>query len=76
MSSLWIWINRTIKIKSTYIIKNKQAGHDINYLSYSGMLNTFGKDGNPMPFSNNLLADFAGGGSFGVLGILMALIER
>jgi len=40
------------------------------------MLNTFGKDGNPMTFSNNLLADFAGGGSFGVLGILMALIER
>lgn len=40
------------------------------------MLNTFGKDGNPMTFSNNLLADFAGGGNFGVLGILMALIER
>ena len=42
----------------------------------SGMLSTFGKDKEGMPFPGNLLADFAGGGTFGVLGVLMALIER
>ncbi|KAL4449095.1 hypothetical protein ABPG74_021087 [Tetrahymena malaccensis] len=52
------------------------AGHDINYLSYSGILGTFSKEGrNPEP-PNNVLADFAGGGGFGVIGILLALYER
>lgn len=53
-----------------------KAGHDINYLSYSGILSTFGKsEKNPEP-PNNVLADFAGGGGIGVIGILLALFER
>lgn len=45
-------------------------------MSYSGILGTFSKEGrNPDP-PNNVLADFAGGGGFGVIGILLALYER
>lgn len=38
------------------------------------MLSVFGKEGEIPPFPGNLLADFAGGGNFGVTGILMAII--
>ena len=55
---------------------SKKAGHDINYLSVTGLLSTLGrKNQNPVA-PLNLLADFAGGGSSCVIGILMALIER
>jgi alpha-methylacyl-CoA racemase len=53
-----------------------KGGHDINYLSLSGMLSLFGKVGEIPAFPNNILADFAGGGSYGVIGILLALFER
>ncbi|KAL4486699.1 hypothetical protein ABPG72_022174 [Tetrahymena utriculariae] len=63
-------------IQLNYFLYNQKAGHDINYLSYSGILGTFSKEGrNPEP-PNNVLADFAGGGGFGVIGILLALYER
>ncbi|CAG7701517.1 unnamed protein product [Allacma fusca] len=51
------------------------AGHDINYLSLSGVLSRFGKKDEP-PFPVNLIADFAGGGLACAFGILMALFER
>lgn len=34
---------------------NHKAGHDINYLSDSGVLSTFGPKGHPPVFPNNLL---------------------
>jgi alpha-methylacyl-CoA racemase len=52
------------------------VGHDINYLSIAGVLWHIGPEGHaPVP-PINLLADFGGGGSLVVLGILAALLER
>jgi len=52
------------------------VGHDINYLSIAGVLWHLGPAGHaPVP-PINLLADFGGGGSLVVLGILAALVER
>jgi alpha-methylacyl-CoA racemase len=52
------------------------VGHDINYLSLAGVLWHIGPQGGaPVP-PINLLADFGGGGSLVVMGILAALVER
>jgi alpha-methylacyl-CoA racemase len=52
------------------------VGHDINYLALAGVLWHLGPAGGaPVP-PINLLADFGGGGSLVVLGILAALVER
>lgn len=52
------------------------AGHDINYLAVSGVLALLGPAGRaPLP-PGNLVADFGGGGSAAVLGVLLALIHR
>ncbi|KAM6034903.1 alpha-methylacyl-CoA racemase [Theristicus caerulescens] len=54
----------------------KHAGHDINFLSLSGVLSKLGrKDENPYA-PINLLADFAGGGVMCAMGIVTALYER
>ncbi|XP_052100684.1 alpha-methylacyl-CoA racemase-like [Mytilus californianus] len=53
-----------------------KAGHDINYISMSGLLSYLGKKGEPPLQPVNLLADFAGGGLTCALGIVMALYER
>ena len=39
-----------------------KAGHDINYISYSGVLSTLGRENQKPHAPINLLADFAGGG--------------
>ncbi|ORZ14536.1 CoA-transferase family III domain-containing protein [Absidia repens] len=52
------------------------AGHDINYLAISGVLEMLGRQNGAPAFPMNLLADFAGGGLMCVMGILMALLER
>ncbi|KAI8096716.1 CoA-transferase family III domain-containing protein [Halteromyces radiatus] len=52
------------------------AGHDINYLAISGVLEMLGRKGEAPAFPMNLLADFAGGGLMCVMGILIALYER
>jgi alpha-methylacyl-CoA racemase len=53
-----------------------EVGHDVNYLSIAGVLWHLGPEGHgPVP-PINLLADFGGGGSLVVLGILAALVER
>jgi alpha-methylacyl-CoA racemase len=52
------------------------VGHDVNYLSVAGVLWHLGPEGHaPVP-PINLLADFGGGGSLLVIGILAALVER
>lgn len=54
----------------------QEAGHDLNYVGLSGALGAFGpRDGEPA-FPLNLLADFAGGSLFAVIGILSALQRR
>jgi alpha-methylacyl-CoA racemase len=52
------------------------AGHDINYLSQTGVLSALGyRDRPPMP-PLNLVADFGGGSMLVLLGIVVALYER
>jgi alpha-methylacyl-CoA racemase len=53
-----------------------RAGHDINYLSLTGMLHAIGHaDGRPVP-PLNLVADFGGGSMLLLIGVLSALWER
>jgi crotonobetainyl-CoA:carnitine CoA-transferase CaiB-like acyl-CoA transferase len=52
------------------------AGHDVNYLSVAGVLDLIGpKDGIPS-IPGFQIADIAGGGMYGVIGILLALYAR
>lgn len=50
------------------------AGHDLNYISLSGIAAAIGSKEQPMP-PLNLLGDFAAGSLFLVVGMLSALIE-
>ncbi len=51
------------------------AGHDINYVAVTGAMHTIGRaEGGPVP-PLNLVGDFAGGGSYLVMGILAALFS-
>ena len=50
------------------------VGHDINYLSIAGVLWHIGPVGGAPGPPINLLADFGGGGSLVVMGILAALV--
>jgi alpha-methylacyl-CoA racemase len=51
------------------------AGHDVNYLSVTGMLAAIGEPDAPsIPL--NLVGDFGGGSTFLVMGVLAALFER
>jgi alpha-methylacyl-CoA racemase len=51
------------------------AGHDINYISLTGLLHGMGPaDGRPVA-PLNLIGDFGGGGMFLVAGMLAALLE-
>lgn len=53
----------------------KSAGHDINYLALTGILNALGpKDGNPQP-PLNLIADMGAGAMFSAFGTLAAILE-
>ncbi|PPR77088.1 MAG: Acetyl-CoA:oxalate CoA-transferase [Alphaproteobacteria bacterium MarineAlpha2_Bin1] len=54
----------------------KEAGHDLNYISLSGVLSGIGeKNSNPIP-PLNLIGDFGGGGNYLVIGIISALLSR
>ena len=51
------------------------AGHDINYISLSGVLNAIGaNEGQPVP-PLNLVGDYGAGSLYLVVGILAALLE-
>jgi alpha-methylacyl-CoA racemase len=52
------------------------AGHDINYLAVSGVLDLLGRDGEKPHPPWNILADFAGGGATLFQGVLLALMAR
>lgn len=53
----------------------QRAGHDINYIALTGVLNAVGpKDGDPV-VPLNLIGDFAGGALYLAMGLLAALHE-
>jgi alpha-methylacyl-CoA racemase len=51
------------------------AGHDLNYIAIAGALHHIGRAGQPPTAPINLLGDNAGGGLFGALGLVSALLE-
>jgi len=51
------------------------AGHDINYLALTGILNAVGREGHGPTIPLNLLGDYAGGAMYLAMGILAAIIE-
>jgi len=55
---------------------SQMAGHDINYISMTGVLNAIGKKGEPPVPPLNMIGDFGGGTMFMVSGILAALVAR
>lgn len=53
-----------------------EPGHDLNYISSTGLLHAVGRAGDrPVP-PLNLVGDFGGGSMFLVVGVLAALVER
>jgi alpha-methylacyl-CoA racemase len=55
---------------------SQMAGHDLNYIGMTGMLNAVGNADRPPPPPLNMVGDFGGGSMFLITGILAALIER
>jgi alpha-methylacyl-CoA racemase len=53
----------------------KYAGHDINYIAVSGVLNMIGKAGEEPVAPVNFLGDFGGGGMMLAFGLLAAMLE-
>ena len=51
-------------------------GHDINYISFAGVLGMMGSEDGQPAIPSNLIADFAGGGYLGAVSILSALWAR
>jgi len=51
------------------------AGHDINYLALSGVLNAIGRKGERPVTPLNLVGDFGGGGMLLAFGLVCALLE-
>jgi alpha-methylacyl-CoA racemase len=54
----------------------QRAGHDLTYLALTGALAAIGPADRPPPPPLNVIGDMGGGGTFLVIGILAALIER
>ncbi len=51
------------------------AGHDINYLAITGILEAIGREGQPPTIPLNLLGDYAGGSLYMAVGLLAATLE-
>src|SRR5271155_412530 len=52
------------------------VGHDLNYIATAGALSILGRKDQPPTIPHNILADYAGGGMHGAIGILAALVAR
>ena len=53
-----------------------RVGHDVNYLSFSGVLNLIGEPDRPPSIPGIQIADVAAGGMNAAIGILLALFAR
>ena len=53
-----------------------RVGHDVNYLSFAGVLNLIGEPDRPPSIPGIQIADIAGGGMNAAIGILLALMAR
>jgi alpha-methylacyl-CoA racemase len=51
------------------------AGHDLNYIALTGVLDAIGRAGQPPSVPLNLIGDYAGGALYLALGVLSAIIE-
>jgi crotonobetainyl-CoA:carnitine CoA-transferase CaiB-like acyl-CoA transferase len=52
------------------------VGHDLNYIATAGALSLLGRRGQPPTIPHNIIADYAGGGMHGAIGVLAALMAR
>lgn len=52
------------------------VGHDLNYIATAGVLSILGRAGQLPTIPHNLIADYAGGGMHGAIGVLAALVAR
>jgi len=53
-----------------------RAGHDVNFLGYSGVLDLIGEPNRPPSIPGVQIADIAGGGMNAAIGVLLALWAR
>jgi crotonobetainyl-CoA:carnitine CoA-transferase CaiB-like acyl-CoA transferase len=53
----------------------QSAGHDLNYIALTGVLDSIGREGAAPTPPLNLVGDYGGGGLFLALGMLAALLE-
>ncbi len=53
-----------------------RAGHDVNFLGYSGVLDLMGEPDRPPSIPGIQIADIAGGGMNAAIGVLLALLAR
>lgn len=53
----------------------QSAGHDINYIAITGVLDAIGRAGGPPTVPLNVVGDFAGGSLYLAMGMLAALLE-
>lgn len=51
------------------------AGHDLNYIALTGVLNAIGRKDQPPTVPLNIIGDYAGGALYLVLGVLAGIIE-
>jgi crotonobetainyl-CoA:carnitine CoA-transferase CaiB-like acyl-CoA transferase len=51
------------------------AGHDINYIAITGVLNAIGRTGQPPSVPLNIVGDYAGGALYLAFGLLAAILQ-
>ncbi len=54
---------------------SQAAGHDLNYIALSGVLDAIGPKGQPPSIPLNVIGDFGGGALYLAMGVLAAVIE-
>jgi alpha-methylacyl-CoA racemase len=54
---------------------SQTAGHDLNYIALTGVLDWIGREGDPPTPPLNLVGDYAGGGLYLALGMVAAILE-
>ena len=53
----------------------RYAGHDLNYIAITGVLNAIGRRGQPPSIPLNLIGDYAGGSLYLAMGLLSAILH-